>query len=121
MNNRQVDDNLRICKALVADNFNAHVATKGKHAPVTLEDVYVVTYSYAVTYSYTLGNFKAIVATTRKDNLYYEVTYDVVKNRAYIDVYKKCANRVTSDRKINHILERTEAPETNQNIQEDEA
>ena len=51
MNNRQVDDNLRICKALVADNFNAHVATKGKHAPVTLEDVYVVTYSY------TLGNF----------------------------------------------------------------
>ena len=78
MNNRQVDDNLRICKALVADNFNAHVATKGKHAPVTLEDVYVVTYSYMVTYSYTLGNF-------------------------------------------NHILERTEAPESNQNIQEDAA
>lgn len=113
MNNRQVDDNLRICKALVADNFNAHVATKGKHAPVTLEDVYVVTYSYI------LGNFKAMVATTRKDNLYYEVTYDVVKNRAYLDVYKKCANRVTSDQKINHILERTEAPESNQNIQED--
>ena len=115
MNNRQVDDNLRICKALVADNFNSHVAVKDKHAPVTLEDVYVVTYSYI------LGNFKAMVATTRKDNLYYEVTYDVVKNRAYIDVYKKCANRVTSDQKINHILERTEAPETNQNIQEDEA
>ena len=115
MNNRQVDDNLRICKALVADNFNSHVAVKDKHAPVTLEDVYVVTYSYI------LGNFKAMVATTRKDNLYYEVTYDVVKNRAYLDVYKKCANRVTSDQKINHILERTEAPETNQNIQEDEA
>ena len=116
MNNRQVDDNLRICKALVADNFNSHVAVKDKHAPVTLEDVYVVTYSYI------LGNFKAMVATTRKDNLYYEVTYDVVKNRAYIDVYKKCANRVTSDQKINHILERTEAPETNTNdIQEDEA
>ena len=115
MNNRQVDDNLRICKALVADNFNAHVATKGKHAPVTIEDVYVVTYSY------TLGNFKAMVATKRKDNLYYEVTYDVVKNRAYLDVYKKCANRVISDQKINHILERTEAPESNQNIQEDAA
>ena len=115
MNNRQVDDNLRICKALVADNFNSHVAVKDKHAPVTLEDVYVVTYTYI------LGNFKAMVATTRKDNLYYEVTYDVVKNRAYLDVYKKCANRVTSDQKINHILERTEAPETNQNIQEDEA
>ena len=116
MNNRQVDDNIRICKALVADNFNSHVAVKDKHAPVTLEDVYVVTYSYI------LGNFKAMVATTRKDNLYYEVTYDVVKNRAYIDVYKKCANRVTSDQKINHILERTEAPETNTNdIQEDAA
>lgn len=115
MNNRQVDDNLRICKALVADNFNSHVAVKDKHAPVTLEDVYVVTYSYI------LGNFKAMVATTRKDNLYYEVTYDVVKNRAYLDVYKKCANRVTSDQKINHILERTEAPESNQNIQEDAA
>ena len=115
MNNRQVDDNLRICKALVADNFNSHVAVKDKHAPVTLEDVYVVTYSYI------LGNFKAMVATTRKENLYYEVTYDVVKNRAHLNVYKKCANRVTSDRKINHILERTEAPETNQNIQEDAA
>ena len=115
MNNRQVDDNLRICKALVADNFNSHVAVKDKHAPVTLEDVYVVTYTYI------LGNFKAMVATTRKDNLYYEVTYDVVKNRAYLDVYKKCANRVTSDQKINHILERTEAPESNQNIQEDAA
>ena len=55
------------------------------------------------------------------DNLYYEVTYDVVKNRAYLDVYKKCANRVISDQKINHILERTEAPESNQNIQEDAA
>ena len=115
MNNRQVDDNLRICKALVADNFNSHVAVKDKHAPVTLEDVYVVTDTYI------LGNFTAMVATTRKDNLYYEVTYDVVKNRAYLDVYKKCANRVTSDQKINHILERTEAPESNQNIQEDAA
>ena len=114
MSNRQIDDNIRICKALVADNFNSHVAVKGTHEPVTIEDVYVVTYTYI------LGNFKAI-ATTRKDNLYYEVTYDVVKNRAYLNVYKKCANRVTSDRKINHILERTEAPETNQNIQEDAA
>ena len=115
MSNRQIDDNLLICKALVADNFNSHVAVKGTHEPVTIEDVYVVTYTYI------LGNFKAMVATTRKDNLYYEVTYDVVKNRAYLDVYKKCANRVTSDQKINHILERTEAPESNQNIQEDAA
>ena len=115
MNNRQVDDNLRICKALVADNFNSHVAVKNKHAPVTLEDVYVVTYTYI------LGNFKAMVATTRKDNLYYEVTYDVVKNRAYLNVYKKCANRVANDQKINNILEQTNAPESNQNIQEDAA
>ena len=84
MSNRQIDDNLLICKALVADNFNSHVAVKGTHEPVTIEDVYVVTYTYI------LGNFKAMVATTRKDNLYYEVTYDVVKNRAYLDVYKKC-------------------------------
>ena len=114
MSNRQIDDNIRICKALVADNFNSHVAVKGTHEPVTIEDVYVVTYTYI------LGNFKAI-ATTRKDNLYYEVTYDVVKNRAYLNVYKKCANRVANDQKINNILEQTNAPESNQNIQEDAA
>lgn len=102
-NLRQIDDNLRICKDLVA-----------KHAHVTLDDVYVVTYSYI------LDNFKATLATTRNDNLYYEVIYDVVKNRAV------CANRVANDQNIINILEQiinipeqTNAPESNQNIQED--
>lgn len=111
MSNRQIDDNIRICKALVADNFNSHVAVKGTHEPVTIEDVYVVTYTYI------LGNFKAMVATTRKDNLYYEVTYDVVKNRACLNIYKKCASRVQPEHKIN-ILRAREVSKTN-NIQED--
>ena len=53
---------------------------------ITLSDVYVVWYSKS------LQNHKGLFATTLKDGLYYEATYNGDKRELYIDVYKKQAN-----------------------------
>jgi hypothetical protein len=53
-----------------------------------LEDIYVVWFSY------TLGNWKALVSTTNDDNRYYEVTHNKALKETYVDVYVKEANEV---------------------------
>lgn len=47
---------------------------------------------YVVWFTYTLGNWKALVSTTLPDGRYYEVTYSKDKHEAYIDTYIKMDN-----------------------------
>lgn len=55
-------------------------------------DVYIVWFSKA------LQNWKALLSTTLPDGMYYEVTYDGDRSRAYLDAYKKFANVTVPDR-----------------------
>ena len=50
------------------------------------EDVYVVWLNR------TLGNNKALLATTKDDGLYFELTYNGDKKELYFDCYKKQSN-----------------------------
>jgi hypothetical protein len=52
---------------------------------------------YVVWFSKTLQNWKACLSTDIEDGLYYEVTYNGDKQRAYVDVYKKISNREVPD------------------------
>lgn len=47
---------------------------------------------YVVWQCYILGNAKWLLSTTLPDGMYYEVTYNKVKNVFYLDAYKKFAN-----------------------------
>lgn len=49
---------------------------------------------YVVWFTFTLGNWKAMLSTTLPDGRYYEVTYNKAKNEAYIDTYIKVVNTV---------------------------
>lgn len=48
--------------------------------------------TYVVWYTFILGNWKALVSTTLPDGMYYEVTYNGVKDEYYLDAYKKFDN-----------------------------
>lgn len=77
-------------RRLVMEYFNEHVDVT-EMLNLTMNDVFVVWFSK------TLQNWKALVSTTIPDGMYYEVTYDGDKKRAYIDVYKKWENVVVHD------------------------
>jgi len=82
MDNRKFLD---MCKQLVVDYFNARVEkTDDRH--LTVDDVYVVWCCK------TLQNNKALLSTNVSDGMYYEITFDGDKMRAYIDAYKKWEN-----------------------------
>ena len=77
-------------RQIVRDYFNSHVdVTDG--VQISLEDV------YAVWFSKTLQNWKALVSTTVPDNKYYELTYNGDKGETYVDVYVKLDNQVVKD------------------------
>ena len=48
---------------------------------------------YVVWNAYILGNIKALLSTTLRDGMYYEVTYNKEKDEIYFDAYKKFENR----------------------------
>ena len=48
---------------------------------------------YVVWQCYILGNAKWLLSTTLSDSMYYEVTYNKVKDEFYLDAYKKFENR----------------------------
>jgi hypothetical protein len=50
-----------------------------------------------VWFSKTLENWKALVITTLKDSLYYEVTYSGVNQNTCVDVYKKVDSAMILD------------------------
>lgn len=51
---------------------------------------------YVVWFSKTLRNWKGLVATSRPDGKYFEVTYNSEKGETYIDAYMKTDNYVVS-------------------------
>lgn len=60
-----------------------------RHNPKTELDVFEV---YVCWVCKTLQNNKALLATTLKDNMYFEVTYNGDKQEMYLDAYKKEKN-----------------------------
>lgn len=51
---------------------------------------------FVVWYAYELGHNKALVSTTLLDGMYYEITYNSIKNETYFDAYKKFENKCFS-------------------------
>jgi hypothetical protein len=47
---------------------------------------------FVVWNAYILGNIKALLSTTMRDGMYYEVTYSKLNNAIYFDAYKKQKN-----------------------------
>lgn len=70
-------------KRLVENYTREHI---GKNDIIPKFDVFVVWNSYI------LGNIKALLSTTIRDGMYYEVTYNKEKNEIYFDAYKKQEN-----------------------------
>ena len=71
-------------KALVEEYAAEHIDKTDTIPPF---DVFVVWNAYI------LGNIKALISTTLRDGMYYEVTYNKEKNEIYFDAYKKFENR----------------------------
>ena len=71
-------------KNIVANYTTEHLDKTDTIAPF---DVYVVWNAYI------LGNIKALLSTTLRDGMYYEVTYNCAKDEIYLDAYKKFENR----------------------------
>lgn len=71
---------------IVRSYINARKEKTDDHIVLQKEDVFVVWFSK------TLQNWKALVSTTLPDGMYYEITYDGNRRRAYIDAYKKWEN-----------------------------
>jgi hypothetical protein len=59
--------------------------------PITEDDVYVVWFAKV------LSNWKAMVSTDAIEGVYYEVTYNGLRNESYVDIYAKVANYHVSD------------------------
>lgn len=87
-------------RRLVMEQYNeTGIATpRGQRVNrLTMDDVYVVWFAY------TLGNWKALVSTTRPDDRYYEVTHKRENDGSdgpsvtYIDTYLKTHNTVVED------------------------
>lgn len=53
---------------------------------IPLHDIYVVWFSY------TLGNWKALVSTSLPDGKYYEVTHSKERDVTFVDTYLKINN-----------------------------
>ncbi len=87
-------DESRTSSSNTNDDYQFKARTLVAHTffpTLKIEEVYVVWFSK------TLRNWKAMVSTTREDNLYYEVTYDGAKRQTYVDTYRKINNIVIPD------------------------
>lgn len=73
------------CISLVVAYYNEK-ADKTNFNPITAEDVFVV-WSCK-----TLQNNKALLSTTVRDGMYYELTHNGDKGEIYFDAYKKWEN-----------------------------
>ena len=74
-------------KEIVVDYTNEHI-DKTDGVKVTTDDVYIVWFCK------TLQNWKALLSTSIRDGMYYELTMNGDKKEIYLDAYKKWENRV---------------------------
>lgn len=72
-------------KTLVRDYTNENLDET--NVMIVTEDVFVVWDCYI------LGNIKALFATSLRDGMCYEVTYNKQKDEIYLDAYRKTENR----------------------------
>jgi hypothetical protein len=72
-------------KTLVRDYTNENLVEK--NAVIGTDNVFMV-WDCRI-----LGNIKALFATTLRDGMYYEVTYNKQKDEIYLDAYRKIENR----------------------------
>ena len=63
---------------------------------ITIDNVYLVWVCKA------LQNNKALLATTKPDGMYFEVTYNGDKNEMYLDAYSKVENVLIPIKEDNH-------------------
>lgn len=85
-----------LCKELVADYARKHLDKSDGELPRF--EVFVV-WSCK-----TLQNNKALVSTTLRDGMYYEVTYNGDKQEFYLDAYKKFENQCIGLGKAEELL-----------------
>ena len=85
MGNKEFED---LCILELTKYINNKVDTlKGEDNFISFKDVYVVWICKI------LQNNKALLSTNRKDEMYYELTYNGDKKELYIDAYKKEENK----------------------------
>lgn len=86
MNNMTDEKFITLCKTAVRDYANEHLDATDETS-ITTDDVYIVWYCKA------LQNWKALVSTSLRDGMYYEITLNGDKDEYYLDAYKKFENR----------------------------
>ena len=72
----------------VALYINSSDGIESNAPGITVNDIYVVWFTKV------LGNWKALVSTTRPDGMYYELTYNGDKKEIYLDAYNRMDNVV---------------------------
>jgi hypothetical protein len=72
-----------LARRLVVEHYNNMVWIENPDPLLKFEETYVVTFSYIV------GNWKALVSTSRPDGRVYEVTSNKEKSEIYVDEYQK--------------------------------
>lgn len=70
-----------VAKRAVLETFDSPEQLRPRY-----EDIYIVWFCYI------LGGWKALLSTTKPDDKYYEVTYNVKTEEAYTDTYQKVKN-----------------------------
>lgn len=75
---------LSLVDAYIKTMWNVHPDRKDE--PIPEFEVRLVWFCYI------LGGWKALVSTDLKDDIYYEITYNVVKKETYLDAYEKVHN-----------------------------
>lgn len=74
-----------VARRLLSSKINENALQQG-HMLISEEDVYVVWFCK------TLQNWKALLAMSVTNGMYYEVTFNGDKNEYYIDAYQKTHN-----------------------------
>lgn len=81
----------RLALQLAADSFNHKMAVAASHAGLDDDQAPHATAAnfYIVSFKYTLGYWKALVSTNVVDNHYWELTFNLAEEEAYVDTYIK--------------------------------
>lgn len=81
-------------KELVRHNYNTlGIGTpRGRDIePLEMNEIYVVWFAFV------LGNWKALISTSRPDGRIWEVSHNKAKGESYVDSYLKTHNTVVPD------------------------
>lgn len=86
---------IKLCKESIVNYFNSRSDCTDKNGNINVDDVFVVWSCKA------LQNFKAMLSTTVADGMYYECTYNGMKEELYLDAYKKWENKLIDAKDVN--------------------